>query len=397
VGWLDRLRRLPPIVPLTIAAVLTVVAVSAGVLLLGQHKATSSTVARSTPTPSGAQLSPAASATSSPSGCGPAPAGGFPGTQLAASYPVALAWSADGRLFWAERAGAVKVYEGGTVHTFATVSTVTAERGGGYSERGLLGLAVSGASVFAFYSNTDYATQTIVRWTDCAGVAKDEAVIASGLPGGSDCCHKGGRLAIDPLDGTLFASIGENHDAPAAQATTDLRGKVIRLSPDGSGRTIWTAGLRNPFGLAFAPDGTLALTNNGPSSDAGTPCASCGDEFDVVGKSPGVDYQWPYCWGYSHPIGGSGGCHNLPGPQYSTEGGPYARSSPFFVAPTGVTWSTNEYAGHFLFCAFSTQHLYEYAGQSSVVDTGVGGCQLDVKQGPDKALYTSDTTAIYRH
>ena len=396
MGWLDRLRRLPPIVPLGTAGLVTVVAVGAGVLLLGQHKSTGSAVSRSTPTPSGGHLSPEASATLSPSGCGPAPAGGFPGAQLAASYPVALAWSADGRLFWAERAGAVKVYEGGAVHTFATVSTVTSERGGGYSERGLLGLAISGASVFAFYSNTDYATQTIIRWTDCAGAAKDETVIAAGLPGGSDCCHKGGRLAIDPLDGTLFASVGENHDAPAAQATTDLRGKVIRWSPDGSGRTIWTAGLRNPFGLAFAPDGTLALTNNGPSGDAGTPCASCGDEFNVVGKSPGVDYQWPYCWGYSHPIGG-GGCHNLPGPQYSTEGGPYARSSPFFVAPTGVTWSTNEYAGHFLFCAFSTQHLYQYASQNSVVDTGVGGCQLDVKEGPDKALYTSDTTTIYRH
>jgi glucose/arabinose dehydrogenase len=374
------------------------VGLGAGALLLGQHKTTGSAVSRSpSATPTGGHVAPAASPTPSASGCGPAPAGGFPGAQMAASYPVALAWSADGRLFWAERAGAVKVYQGGAVHTFATVSTVTTEQGGGYSERGLLGLAISGASVFAFYSNTDYATQTIVRWTDCAGVAKDEAVIASGLPGGADCCHKGGRLAIDPLDGTLFASIGENHDAPAAQVAGDLRGKVIRFNPDGSGRTIWTAGLRNPFGLAFAPDGTLALTNNGPSGDAGTPCASCGDEFDVVGTSSGVDYQWPYCWGYSHPFGGSGGCHGLPGPQYSTEGGPYARSSAFFVAPTGMTWSTSEYAGHFLFCAFSTQHIYEYAGQNSVIDTGIGGCQLDVKEGPDQALYTSDTTTIYRH
>jgi glucose/arabinose dehydrogenase len=304
---------------------------------------------------------------------------------------VALAWSPDGRLFWAERAGAVKVFEGGAVHTFATVSTVTIERGGGYSERGLLGLAISGAYVYAMYSNTDYSTQTIVRWTDCGGSAGNQRVIASGLPAGTDCCHKGGRLAISP-DGHLFATIGDNHYAPAAQNWGDLRGKVIRFNLDGGGRTIWTAGLRNPFGIAFAPDGTLAVTNNGPSGDAGTPCGSCGDEFDVVGRSPGVLYQWATCWGYSHPFAGSSSCNGL-GPQYSTEGGPVARSATFFVAPTGVGWVN----GSFVFCANSNGQMYRYVSQGRVDPAGIGGCSLDVKQGPDGALYTSDAGAIYRH
>ena len=307
---------------------------------------------------------------------------------------MALAWSPDGRLFWAERTGAVRVFEGGAVRTFAAVSTVTTERGGGYSERGLLGLAISGSYVFAFYSNPDYATQTIVRWTDCAGAATNAVVIASGLPAGTDCCHKGGRLAVSP-DGHLFATIGDNHIASAAQVAGDLRGKVIRFNLDGSGRTIWTSGLRNPFGIAFAPDGSLAVTNNGPSGDAGTPCGSCGDEFDWVGTGPGVTYQWPTCWGYSHAIPGNNSCRGV-GPQYSTEGGPYAKNSPYFVAPTGLTWSTREYGGHFLFCAYSTQRMYEYLGQGVVADTGVGGCRYDVKQGPDGALYTSTDGAIYR-
>ncbi|MFN2465488.1 MAG: sorbosone dehydrogenase family protein [Candidatus Dormibacteria bacterium] len=332
--------------------------------------------------------SPSTAVSPAPSSCA-APPGGFPGSELAAAYPVALAWSPDGRLFWAERAGTIKVLEGGAVRTFASVPTVTTEAGGGYSERGLLGLAISGSSVFAMYSNTDRATQTIVRWTDCAGVGQDQAVVASALPAGSDCCHKGGRLAISP-DGHLFATIGDNHAPGAAQNSGDLRGKVIRFNLDGSGRMVWTSGLRNPFGLAFGPDGTLAVTNNGPSGDAGTPCGGCGDEFDLVGTGPGVMYEWPTCWGYNHPIGG-GDCAGL-GPQYSTEGGPYARGNPFFVAPTGMTW-----AGRFVFCAYSTRHLYEYRSQGVVADTGIGGCQLDVKQGPDGALYTSDTGAIYRH
>jgi glucose/arabinose dehydrogenase len=308
---------------------------------------------------------------------------------------VALAWSPDGRLFWAERSGSIKVFEGGSVHTFATVSTVTSEPGGGNSERGLLGLATSGSYVFAFYSTTDYATQSIVRWTDCGGNATNPVTIARGLPAGSDCCHKGGRLAVSP-DGHLFATIGDNHTASSAQVPTDLRGKVIRFNLDGSGGTVWTLGLRNPFGIAFSPDGSMAVTNNGPSGDAGTPCGSCGDEFDLVGRGAGVTYEWPTCWGYNHPFGGHSTCQGL-GPQYSTEGGAYNRSSPYFVAPTGVTWSTNEYAGHFLFCAYSNQHLYQYNGQGSVTDTGVGGCRYDVKQGPDGALYSSTDGAIYRH
>lgn len=348
------------------------------------------------PAPATALPAPPAPAAPAPAAtCGAPPAGGFPGGQLAASTPVALAWSPDGRLFWAERGGSVKVFEGGAVRTFATVSTVTTEPGGAYSERGLLGLAISGSFVFAFYSNTDYRSQSIVRWSDCGGVARNAAVIVSGLPSGSDCCHKGGRLAVSP-DGHLFATLGDNHVATAAQDPSDLRGKVVRFNLDGSGRTIWTLGLRNPFGIAFAPDGTLAVTNNGPSGDYSTPCGSCGDEFDWVGRSAGVAYEWPTCWGYDHPFNGRTTCQGL-GPGYSTEGGPYARSAPYFVAPTGVTWSTQEYAGHFLFCAYSTSHVYEFLGAHSVADTGAGGCRYDVKQGPDGALYTSDDGAIYRH
>ena len=37
----------------------------------------------------------------------------------------------------------MRVFQDGAVRTFAAVSTVTSEPGGGYSERGLLGVAVS--------------------------------------------------------------------------------------------------------------------------------------------------------------------------------------------------------------------------------------------------------------
>ena len=79
-----------------------------------------------------------------------------PGDTIEANFPIALAFAPDGRLFYAERSGTVRVYQDGTARTFASVSTVTSEPGGGYSERGLLGIAISPTFtedhfVFAFY------------------------------------------------------------------------------------------------------------------------------------------------------------------------------------------------------------------------------------------------------
>src|SRR5689334_173289 len=65
-----------------------------------------------------------------------------PQSTISARFPTALAFAPDGRLFYAERSGTVRVWQNGGSHVFATVPTVTTESGGGYSERGLLGLAI---------------------------------------------------------------------------------------------------------------------------------------------------------------------------------------------------------------------------------------------------------------
>jgi glucose/arabinose dehydrogenase len=312
-----------------------------------------------------------------------------------------MAFAPDGRLFWAERAGTVKVWQSGAARTFATVPASTS------GERGLLGLAVapsfaSDHYVYAFYSRSDDLTvQRVVRWKDCGGVASGLTTIVDNLPAApkdnpTDCCHKGGRIAFSP-DSHLFVTIGDNHVSAAAQDRADLRGKVLRYTAAGApaginGTAVYTLGLRNPFGIAFAPDGTMGITNNGPSTDAGTPCGSCGDIFDRVEPNAGVRYQWPNCWGYSHPINGA----SCPGraPDYSTEGGPYPQSNPYFVAPTGVTYAN----GHFLFCADEgSGHVYQYNSPRNVSDTGIGGCLLDVKQAPDGSLYTAGGSTITRH
>src|SRR5258708_2797288 len=90
-------------------------------------------------------------------------------TSTAARFATALAWAPDKRLFYAERAGTIRTFDGTTRRVFATVSTSTE------GERGLLGLALSPTFdkdpfVYAFYSRADDLTrQRVVRWLDRGG------------------------------------------------------------------------------------------------------------------------------------------------------------------------------------------------------------------------------------
>src|SRR5256885_3141818 len=136
-------------------------------------------------------------------------------TYTAADAATALAWAPDKRLFFAERAGTIRTFDGTTRRTFATVSTSTS------GERGLLGLALSPTFdkdhfVYAFYSRADDLTrQRIVRWLDRGGAGVNPTTIVEDLPAGPDCWHKGGRLAFGP-DGKLYVTLGENHMAAEA-------------------------------------------------------------------------------------------------------------------------------------------------------------------------------------
>ena len=327
-----------------------------------------------------------------------------------AKFATALAWAPDGRLFFAERAGTIKILTGSSMKVFTTVPTVTSDRSGFYSERGLLGLVLSPSFatdhfVYAFYSRNDYTTQVVVRFTECAGVASDETTLVT-LPSGDDCCHKGGRLAFGK-DGKLYVTLGDEHSVTTStvgssssvpQDTSDVRGKILRYNPDGSipsdnpfgaDRAAWAAGLRNPFGIAFDTDGNAFVTSNGPTGDIGTPSTGYDLAFRV--EAGGV-YQWPACYGYSHLVPGATSCLGRPEPEWSSE---ESR-----MVPTGATWvddkGPNPYAGHFVFCSFSGMRMFTPGSAHATLRDGPEECHLDVKEGPDHALYFSDEAKIYR-
>src|SRR6266699_3740125 len=285
-------------------------------------------------------------------------------TYTAADTATALAWAPDKRLFYAERSGTIRTFDGTTRRTFATVCSSDLR-------------------------------QRVVRWLDRGGAGVNVSTIVENLPAGPDCCHKGGRIAFGP-DGKLYVTLGENHMAAEAQNTASVRGKILRYNADGtvpgdnpfgSGNPVWAIGLRNPFGLAFSSDGTLMVTDNGPSGDAGTP-GSGWDEVDRVVR--GGNYQWPTCFGDGRHLQGLSCAGTLPAWQSGSED----------VVPTGATFVSQKgltgYQGTFVFCSYSEARLKVMSSDGTRPLFDGPRCQLDVKEGPDHALYLSDSSAIYR-
>jgi glucose/arabinose dehydrogenase len=169
-------------------------------------------------------------------------------------------------------------------------------------------------------------------------------------------------------------------------------GSVPGDNPFGAGNPVWAYGFRNPFGIAFSSSGQLAVTVNGPTGDDGSP--GTGYDTVVASVAKGGGYQWPNCYGYSHPLASSSCGAGESGPDWSSETST--------VVPTGATFVDRSgpggTAGHLVFCTFDDgMEIFSPGTPHGSVAPGPSTCQLDVKQGPDHALYFSDTGHIYRY
>lgn len=70
------------------------------------------------------------------------------------------------------------------------------------------------------------------------------------------------------------------------------------------------------------------------------------------------------------------------------------------VVPTGATFISQTgpsgYQGDFAFCSYNEGRLKVMSSDGTRLLFEGPRCQLDVKEGPDHALYLSDTSTIYR-
>ncbi len=219
------------------------------------------------------------------------PNGGADDIATNLAVPWGIAFLGDGSALIAERdSAAVKHLASGAVTDAGAVAGV-APRG----EGGLLGLATSGQTVFAYI--TTGQDNRVVRMRFDGGALTGQAPIFTGIPAGWR--HDGGRIAFGP-DGKLYVATGETGNTDLAQDPSSLGGKILRINPDGSipsdnpdpASPVWSYGHRNIQGLAWDSAGRLWATEYG---------ADRLDELNLI--QPGGNYGWPMAEGRSDIAG----------------------------------------------------------------------------------------------
>lgn len=279
--------------------------------------------------------------------------------------PLALEVAPDGRVFFVERQGKVKLYDPST-ETTSVVAELDVFAG---NEDGLLGVALDpdflvNRWVYLFYSPAaGEPRQRVSRFTFALGALDptSEQVLLEIPTQRELCCHSAGALAFGP-DGNLFISTGDNtfpfasdgfaplDERPGKEVldaqrtagnTNDLRGKILRIDPQPDGSygipegnlfpvgtpktrpEIYVMGLRNPFRMSVDPDtGRLFWGDVGPDARSGDPRRGPKgfDEFNVADAAG--NFGWPYCLANNKRYRAYDFRTGTSGARFDCEGGP---------------------------------------------------------------------------
>jgi glucose/arabinose dehydrogenase len=267
------------------------------------------------------------------------------------TQPLYLTHAGDSRLFIVERAGVIRIYQGGSLlsQPFLDINSLVLDIG---FEEGLLGLAFpptfspSHAQFYVYYVN-NAGDLVLARYNVSSGnpniadPASAEIVLTIPHPGQAN--HNGGQLAFGPQDGYLYIGPGDggvkssSDPGKNAQDPAVLAGKILRIDVEtgdpltytipptnpyrqtsGVRPEIWALGLRNPFRFSFdRTSGDLFIADVGqsaieeidyePSNDPGGrnygwDCYEGSNSYDPVGCGPVGNYTFPV-WEYSHALG----------------------------------------------------------------------------------------------
>jgi glucose/arabinose dehydrogenase len=304
--------------------------------------------------------------------------------------PWAIDFAQDGRAFFTERPGRIRIIKDGLLQSQPWLAIAAAAAG----EGGLLGLAVDPHfaenhflyAAYTYRASSGLLQNRLVRLLekqDGSGGMEDK-VLLDNIPGSN--VHDGGRVKFGP-DGKLYWTMGESGNAPLAQDLKSLNGKILRLNSDGTipydnpfpGSPIYSYGNRNPQGLAWQPGtGRLYATEHGPS---GGIYGVAQDEVNYI--EPGKNYGWPVIIGTQ-----TGDGMETPVIQ-SGKSETWAPSGAAFV-------SVGPWDGSFVFVGLRGQTLYrltlDKTDPRKVVTldkyfAGEYGRLRDVVQGPDGSFY----------
>ncbi|QLH04314.1 hypothetical protein C5F49_02515 [Nitrosopumilus oxyclinae] len=208
--------------------------------------------------------------------------------------PWEIDFATDGRIFFTERVGNLRVIENGVISEPIISLKVSGTEGG------LLGLALDpdfeeNHYLYLYYSYNDFLDifNRVVRYTESENTLSDETILLDRIPGSN--WHDGGRIKFGP-DQKLYITTGDASSYNLAQDLNSLAGKILRINSDGTipkdnpftDSAIFSYGHRNPQGIDWHPDsGILVASEHGPSGERGR----AHDEINVIFS--GKNYGWP--------------------------------------------------------------------------------------------------------
>src|SRR5438128_4051966 len=325
------------------------------------------------------------------------------------NYLIALAFSSDGRIFFAEKeTGSIRIIYRDN-RTLLPTPFYTLPNTDNAGERGLLGLALdpaftSSPYVYAYQTYDDITNGTIynriVRIRASGNLGVSYTVILRLPPLSSATNHNGGVIAFGP-DGKLWAVVGENANPSHSQDPLSPMGKVLRMETNGSAppdnpfynnpswfNLTYTYGHRNMFGLAFHPiTGRVFVTENGPN---------CNDEINLLPNLTALDRN--YGWGPT------ASCGSLPPPADTNRDGPNPvlpiwwwgtticpTNAAIYKGPSFPKWQGDLFMGE---CnppyRFHRLHLvppgYDSVGSDDILWTAPTSI-IEVEQGRDGAIW----------
>lgn len=225
--------------------------------------------------------------------------------------PWSIAFAPDGRIFFTERPGRVRVIENGKLREKPLLVLSDVKLDG---ETGLMGMTLhpNFAENHLLYLAYVYDSQAgkkvrAVRYKENNETLSEPKTIIEDVAAAQ--YHAGMRLSFSPADNKLYITTGDATQQKLAQDLSSINGKTLRLNDDGSipednpfvGQKnarpeIWSYGHRNSQGIAWQPETNLMFqTEHGPSGIDGTSWLKVskrfgGDEVNIVER--GKNYGW---------------------------------------------------------------------------------------------------------
>ena len=306
--------------------------------------------------------------------------------------PWSIAWSPDGRMFFTERPGRVRVVVNGQLRPQPLISVSDVEPSG---ESGLMSLALHPQFADNHFIYLAYAYKgasqlvRVVRYRETDTGLTDRKIIIENIPAAQ--FHAGCRLRFGP-EGKLYITTGDATERPLAQKLDSLAGKTLRLNDDGTvpsdnpfvGQAnarpeIWTLGHRNAQGMDWQPGTNLMFqTEHGPSGFDGP---GGGDEVNIVER--GKNYGWPTI----HHRETRDGLES-----------PLLEYTPAVAPASGMFYRGNsfpQFKGNFFFGCLRGERIVRVVldgrrvvSQEALLQ-GKYGRIRDVAEGPDGAIYFS--------